>query len=271
MEKLQVKETMEQGREDLVYLPIGVKYEGQVIRLVQIKEPDGFTEELQSSDSFRKHLSTVVNATLADCIVNIHDFDLPQNRDKALDKKVEIVKQLSEPDRQYLMSRIYQLEHGNTLKASLVCTHCGQSSEVEINLNEDFSINYLNEDTVDKANDDRMIIKNVELTHPITFNGNKYDVINVRMPNGATSLSLEKSDNMGAVVTKMILQMVACNLDKFTPNETDIKRWSKKVRHGLINDVGERRVGFINSVSYSCEKCGKNSKSPVQVTNFLGN
>lgn len=254
---------------DIVYLPIGLKYDKEIIRKIKIKEPDGYTEELTSSDPHRKTLSGIVDATLADCIIDF-GIKLPTRPEKALETKLEIVRNLSEQDRQYVAMRIHKLEHGNLLETKLRCK-CGQETDQEVDLENDFKVLVLNEEYLQATQTDRFILKDVELKHPIPMGGEKYDTIDIRIPNGMTAKSLERSDNIGEITTRMIIQMIACNYDKFNPSETAIKKWKTSVRRGLLEDVTKARQGFINEVQFTCEHCGTKTSSPVQLMDFLAN
>jgi hypothetical protein len=260
----------EMSRDDIVYLPIGLKHEGTVVRTVTLKEPDGYTEELQTSQNYRKHLATIVNATLIDCIVAIEGLEIPSNPKKANEFKESFVQNLSEPDRQYLMLRLYRLEHGDKFEMNTQCTKCGAKHNANIDLRNDLNIDYIIEEQIDPSFDDRMIIRDVQLEHPITVGGQQYNVINVRIPNGLTSHSLEKMDNIGQMTTKLLFGMLLVNQDKFIPTENEVKRWSKKVRNGIVEAIADRRKGFVNEFVQSCESCDSKFETRINVAEFLG-
>jgi hypothetical protein len=264
---------MEDDRDDVVALPIGINYDGKLIRLVTIKEPDGFTEEKQTDPNYRKFFSTIISATLADCIVEIAGVDLPEHPKKAFEYKYNLVQQLAESDRQYLLLRIYRLQHGNVYKSKAQCKHCGHVNEIERDLQKDLKIVFV-PDELNQQQSDRLIVRNVQLDVPLPIDGQKFDTIDIRLPSGETALAIEKASktNLSLATTRMLLSLLGVNGDKFIISEDKLKRLSTRVRQATIEAVAKHRVGFINEIEHVCEndECGETFTAPYQVTEFLG-
>lgn len=265
----QVTGVVPQEAENVVYLPIGVMYDGVLVRRLEIKEPDGFTEEKQTDPKHRKLFNTIITATVADCIVSAEGVKIPSNAKDAFDTKFSLVTNMIESDRQYVLTQIYKYTYGEIFELKCACTECQTKQSKEINLSTDLTLVDL--EAMGETSVDRSIVRGVKLTLPITVKGAEYDEIDIRMPNVSTITALErKGDNLSDVKTTLLLQTLAINHPRFTISETDVKRWTTRLRDSVVKDISTHRIGFVNDVDHVCESCGETFKAQIPLNEMLG-
>lgn len=255
--------------ENVVYLPIGVKYQGSLIRKIEIKEPDGFTEEKQTDPKYRKLFNTIITATVADCIVSAEGLKLPTKPKEAFETKFDLVSNMLETDRQYLLTQIYRNTYGDIFELRCTCPECQTRQTRDINLSTDLRIVGLDENRDESL--DLSVVSGVNLTTPIVVKGESFSEISIRMPHVSTITALErKGDNLGDVKTTLLLQTLAVNHPRFTISETDVKRWTTRIRDSVMKDISEHRIGYINEVNHICESCGETFKAQIPLNEMLG-
>ena len=227
-----------------VSLPGGyINREGVLVKHAEVRELNGAGEEALSKVSNPAKLG---NRILQRGVTTIGgEKATPEDLDRMLSG-----------DRDALLLGIRKVTFGNTLEQFALCGSCGESSVVEVDLNEDIPVKSL-----DNPIEDRVWTMDL-----------KVGAVTVTLPKGAVQRKIaENSDKTNSELNTILLSDCVISINgEASMGVPTVLRLSMGDREKIITEIVERnpgpRVGEVKSV---CESCGGQVSIPMSLTGLF--
>ena len=211
--------------------------------VAKFRELTGDDEEALAGLEHKKDITYTeyMNTLLERAVTHIGGLDVQ--------KLPGVVNKLILADRDMLFLGVVRATYGLTRELRVRCPHCGESNDVEINLDEDFPIKRPDFDVRDTID--------VKTTKGI---------VQLRLPNGEDTVLAQKNAKTDAEINTAMLSRCAVFSEDDEP--ADRVQWAKSLNMGdrrkLVNTLLNIQLGpDLEAVDTQCASCGKNM--PLQL------
>jgi ribosomal protein S27AE len=211
-----------------------------------VREMTGADEEFLATLEAKSNLPypEYVSALLKRTVINIGDLEVKKSPD--------IIDELIIGDRDILFLAVVKATYGKVRTYHLTCPHCKESTDLSIDVDEDFAVQGTEEDAD----------KEISVT---LRNGS---VVKFRHPNGADSKIIgKKAKNPAEQNTLMISRCVITDV----PNK---EQWARNLNIGdrtkIIDAILEVKIGpKVGEVNDPCPSCGEQIILPLDWVSLL--
>jgi len=223
-----------------VTLPGGyITQEGVLVKYAEVRELNGADEEaIAKSGSLVRTLNTILQRGL----VSIGGVEPTK----------AVYDELLSGDRDAILLGIRKVTFGSVADYNLMCSTCGETSVVGIDLDKDVPI--------------------VELTNPITDREKTVELRNgnavVVIPNGRTQNALlENATNTAAALTTVLLENCLLGVNgKGSLGNSTVLKLGIADRDTLVEAILENNPGpQLGAVKKTCEACGESNDTPISI------
>lgn len=217
--------------------------------LAKFKELTGEDEEALAGLENKPNITYTeyMNTLLARAVTHIGDLEVK--------KLPGLLNKLILADRDMLFLGVVRATYGLTRDLRVTCPHCGESNDVQINLDEDFPIKRPDFDLRDTLK-----------VH--THKG----LYQLRLPNGEDTVEAQKKAKTDAEINTALL--ARCAVFEAGEEPADRVQWAKSlnagVRRQLVNALLEVQVGpDLSGVNTPCAHCGEEIQMTLDWVSLL--
>ena len=246
---------------DRVILPVGIEVDGVRYREVIIDEMVGLDEENLASKKNQNNGGRAITILLRRCIQEIVGLvDRKTNRMSLISE--DVVRKMYIADRDYLVVCIKALSNTSKILTEHECSSCSNRIESEIDF-KDMDIYEWDEGEPAEVT--------VELSKGF-YHPQKKEYFNKvvwSFPDGKVQEKIaaaESSKIASVMMVSVIKEVVGLG---FLPSLEDVKMLSLKDRNIFAESFIENSVGVDTKISLTCQYCGAENESEVDLLNFF--
>lgn len=253
---IQNTKTLENLAENQFELPVGFTDKNGVFhKTFTLQEMTGKVDEAIADRKVRTNPGKMVTELINGVVTQIGDIKM--------DKM--IARQLSNPDRDYILLMNYLYSLGETIEWEDVCPVCREKMQVELEV-ANINVNYMTED------EPRILELELPrgIKHPVT--GELHKHIKVSLPNGMVQERVfgTVAKNPNAALT-MILQLCTEEIKGMSTWDIEtFQNMSKRDRKFVNEAIDSVQVGADMFAELECPECGHEFKSTVPLMELMG-
>lgn len=257
------EEDIEYTPQSMIQLPVGLEYKGTRYKNVEIEEMCGVDEHLLTTKEAKQNPAKGTTMVLGRCVQAVEGIlEKKPKPDKQFDRSFG--RNLTQVDRDYLLSRIQLLGGNNRAEMYAECPRCERVSIETV---------FLSELPVKEWPEDKPTILDFELSKGIIYTTEEGEKVvckkgKIRFPTGKDQ---ELAAQCPTTAAQMDSMLAACIVDIEYMGKLDqetVKRLSSTDRKEIMYTIQYELPGLRQWKETKCE-CGKTLRLRLDLTSFF--